>query len=101
MVLRLHQNALKDLAEMTRNWMNESVGKNFPLRSHSRHLAHRLGQGRLQLHNLRFKKYICSLKLGNLSVVSFFAPEVHYQPSKNSLLYMSTDGGNSEVFCAF
>jgi len=83
MILRLHSNALRDLGQMTRNWMRESVKRHFPLRSHSKHLAHRFGQGRLQLHNL--------------SIVDFSPPEVHFQASKNSLLYMSTDGGNSQV----
>jgi hypothetical protein len=83
MVLRLHAGALRELGQLTRQWMNGSVRAQFPLHSHSKHLAHRLGQGRLQLHNL--------------SVLTFSPPQVHYQPSKNSLLYMSTDGGASEV----
>jgi hypothetical protein len=42
-----------------------------------------LGQGRLQLHNL--------------SVVAFSPPDVHYHPSHNSLLYLTTDGGTSLI----
>jgi hypothetical protein len=83
MIIRLHANSLDDLAGMTRHWMNASLHRHFPLRSHSKHLAHRLGQGRLQLHNL--------------SVVAFSPPDVHYHPSHNSLLYLTTDGGTSLI----
>jgi hypothetical protein len=78
----------EDLSEYTRQWMADTVASNALIRKH----CHKLGS-RLALDG--------QFVLENITVTEFTAPRVKYSPSKNSLLYISTDEGYIEVYIVF
>jgi hypothetical protein len=81
-VLRLNEGGLADLAEISRQWMFETL-KEMQLESYKHRFERGLATGELEL--------------GNFSIREFSPPLIKYRPSGKSLLYISTAGGNAKV----
>ncbi|KAI6191145.1 hypothetical protein M3Y97_00196100 [Aphelenchoides bicaudatus] len=82
-VLRLNEGGLADLAEYTRQWMFETL-KEMQLENYKHRFERGLATGELEL--------------GNLTIREFAPPLIKYRPSGKSLLYISTVGGNAQIY---
>ncbi|CAD5235737.1 unnamed protein product [Bursaphelenchus xylophilus] len=82
MVLRINDAGLDDLAEYTRQWMFDT-----------------LKELRMENFSHRFERGLASgeLILSNLAIKEFAPPLIKYRPHSNSLLYVTTVGGDAEI----